>query len=85
MTHVGIALVFGYLYQNVGFGADDVLANYVFLYGTTLFLVYTGQMAVTLAFPLEVEILNREHFNRWYSLPPYLLSVILVEMPVQVS
>ena len=81
--HIFIGLVFGYLYRGVGSNADDVLANVVYLYGSNLFLVYTGQMAVTLAFPIEVEMLTREHFNRWSSLAPYLLSVVLVELPLQ--
>ncbi|KAK3915155.1 ATP-binding cassette sub-family G member 1 [Frankliniella fusca] len=81
--HVFIGLIFGYLYRGVGANANDVLANVVYLYGSNLFLVYTGQMAVTLAFPLEVEVLTREHFNRWYKLGPYLLSTLLVELPIQ--
>lgn len=32
-----------------------------------------------------MKILTREHFNRWYKLTPYLLSVILLEIPFQVS
>lgn len=35
--------------------------------------------------PLEMEIMTREHFNRWYQLGPYYLSVILFEIPFQVS
>lgn len=35
--------------------------------------------------PLEMKILTREHFNRWYKLSPYLMSVILIEIPFQVS
>ncbi|KAE8750648.1 ABC-transporter, subfamily G member 01, partial [Frankliniella occidentalis] len=81
--HVFIGLIFGYLYRGVGTYANDVLANVVYLYGSCLFLVYTGQMAVTLAFPLEVEILTREHFNRWYKLGPYLMSTLLIELPIQ--
>lgn len=48
-AHLAIGLVFGYLYSGVGSKADTVFANYVYLYGTTLFLVYTGTMAVTLS------------------------------------
>lgn len=47
--HILIGLVFGYLYRGVGDNGNDVLANVVYLYGSNLFLVYTGQMAVTLA------------------------------------
>lgn len=35
--------------------------------------------------PLEMKILRREHFNRWYKLTPYLLSMLLMEIPFQVS
>lgn len=46
IAHFVISLIFGYLYRGVGNKASDVLSNMVFVYGTNLFLVYTGQMAV---------------------------------------
>ncbi|KAI5745009.1 hypothetical protein M8J76_007375 [Diaphorina citri] len=84
VCHCIIALIFGYLYHGVGDDADKVLGNMVFIYGSNLFLVYTGQMAVLLAFPLELEILKREHFNRWYSLGPYIISNLGIEIPFQI-
>ncbi|KAK7590795.1 hypothetical protein V9T40_002408 [Parthenolecanium corni] len=85
VAHMVIAIIFGYLYTGVGNNANRVLANGVFLYGSNLFLVYTGQMGVVLSFPLEFLILKREHFNRWYSLLPYLISTLLIEIPFQVA
>lgn len=38
-----------------------------------------------IAVPLEIDMLKREHFNRWYKLLPYFLSVISYEIPFQVS
>lgn len=35
--------------------------------------------------PLEMKILRREHFNRWYKLTPYVLSLLFMEIPFQVS
>uniref|UniRef100_A0A8D8VLW2 ATP-binding cassette sub-family G member 1 n=2 Tax=Cacopsylla melanoneura TaxID=428564 RepID=A0A8D8VLW2_9HEMI len=84
VCHCAIAVIFGYLYHGVGNEANAVLANLVFVYGSNLFLVYTGQMAVLLAFPLELETLKREHFNRWYSLGPYLISNLGIEIPFQI-
>lgn len=49
VAHIFIAFIFGYLYLNCGTGANTVLANYVYLYGSMLLIVYTGQMSVTLA------------------------------------
>ncbi|XP_011700521.1 PREDICTED: ATP-binding cassette sub-family G member 4 [Wasmannia auropunctata] len=84
LCHLLIGVIFGYLYMGSGYRAN-VLANYVYLYGSMLLLVYTGKMAVTLAFPLEMRILMREHFNRWYRLAPYYISILLVEIPFQAA
>lgn len=83
LAHIAIGFIFGYLYKNVGSSASTILGNYVYIYGSLLLIVYTGKMSVTLTFPLEMKILTREHFNRWYKLTPYLLSVILIEIPFQ--
>ncbi|CAG4948930.1 unnamed protein product [Colias eurytheme] len=83
-AHVVIALIFGYLYLGVGSEASSVLGNYVYLYGSMLLVVYTGKMSVTLSFPLEMAILKGEYFNRWYSLGPYIFSILAVELPFQV-
>ncbi|CAF4835791.1 unnamed protein product [Pieris macdunnoughi] len=82
-AHVVIALIFGYLYLGVGSEASSVLGNYVYLYGSMLLVVYTGKMSVTLSFPLEMAILKGEYFNRWYSLGPYIFSILAVELPFQ--
>lgn len=49
LAHVAIGLIFGYLYKDVGFGANTILANYVYLYGSLLLIVYTGKMSVTIS------------------------------------
>ncbi|XP_022165957.1 ATP-binding cassette sub-family G member 1 isoform X2 [Myzus persicae] len=83
LAHLVIALIFGYLYRGVGNDASVVISNMVFVYGTNLFLVYTGQMAVIVSFPLEYKVLKREHFNSWFTLFPYMVSILLVEIPFQ--
>lgn len=35
--------------------------------------------------PIEMWSVTREHFNRWYKLGPYYLSMMLVEIPYQVN
>lgn len=34
--------------------------------------------------PLEMHILTREYFNRWYSVLPSFLAIVLIEIPIQV-
>jgi len=84
IANVMTGILFGYIYAGVGSTGNTALGNYIYLYGSVLFVVYTGKMAVMLSFPVEIEVLSREHFNRWYNLGPYFLSVILFEIPVQV-
>ncbi|XP_041987119.1 ATP-binding cassette sub-family G member 1 [Aricia agestis] len=84
VAHLIIALIFGYLYLGVGSEASSVLGNYVYLYGSMLLVVYTGKMSVTVTFPLEMDILKGEYYNRWYSLGPYIVSILAVELPFQV-
>ncbi|KAL0267307.1 UNVERIFIED_CONTAM: hypothetical protein PYX00_009618 [Menopon gallinae] len=83
-AHLLIALLFGYIYAGVGVKATTVLANYCYLYGSNLFVVYTGKMSVMLLFPLEFYVVTREHFNRWYKLGPYYASMLLFEIPFQI-
>ena len=49
LCHLLIGVIFGYLYMGSGYRANGVLANYAYLYGSLLLIVYTGKMAVTLA------------------------------------
>lgn len=37
------------------------------------------------AVPLEVELLRREYFNRWYGLKPYFLAMSVSRLPLQVG
>ncbi|GAB0089084.1 ATP-binding cassette sub-family G member 1 [Sergentomyia squamirostris] len=83
LAHTIIGALFGYLYSGVGPLATTVFGNYVYVYGTTLLIVYTGKMSVMMSFPIEMEMLKREHFNRWYKLGPYFFSIILFEIPFQ--
>ncbi|KAF0707905.1 ATP-binding cassette sub-family G member 1-like [Aphis craccivora] len=82
-VHFAVALIVSYIYRGVGNDAARVLDNMKFVYGTNLFLAYTGLMAVIVSFPLEYMVLKREHFNGWYTLLPYMVSVLLVEIPLQ--
>ncbi|KAL4097867.1 hypothetical protein QTP88_022570 [Uroleucon formosanum] len=84
LAHLVIAFIFGYLYRGVGNDASVMISNMVFVYGSNLFLVYTGQMAVIVSFPLEYKVLKREHFNSWFTLFPYMISILLVEIPFQI-
>lgn len=37
------------------------------------------------AVPTEMSVVLKEHFNRWYTLKSYYLSVIIIDIPLSVS
>lgn len=53
-----------------------------------LFLKIISSLSVRLSFfhlvPLELPVIKREHFNRWYSARAYFLSLTLADIPIQV-
>lgn len=49
LAHIGIAVIFGYLYIGVGAGPTQAFANYVYLFGSLLLVVYTGKMSVMMS------------------------------------
>jgi hypothetical protein len=62
--HLGIAWLFGYLYRGVGSDANSALANWVYIYGSCLFVMYTGKMAVT----LQCELMKWNHLDGVFSM-----------------
>ncbi|XP_039308331.1 ATP-binding cassette sub-family G member 1-like isoform X2 [Solenopsis invicta] len=84
LCHLLIGVLFGYLYMGIGYQANS-LGNYGYLYGSLMFLVFTGKMTALLAIPLEMRILMKEHFNCWYRLAPYYISLLLVEVFFQAA
>lgn len=49
IANVFTAILFGYIYAGVGSQSNTALGNYIYLYGSVLFVVYTGKMAVMLS------------------------------------
>jgi len=39
---------------------------------------------VFVSVPLEIQVVKREHFNKWYELRAYYWALTIVNMPIQV-
>ncbi|XP_037042712.1 ATP-binding cassette sub-family G member 4-like [Bradysia coprophila] len=83
--HVMIAILIGTLYFGIGEDASNVFNIFRYIFFSIMFLMFTAFSSVTLAFPLELPIVTREHFNRWYSLKAYYVAMTLADAPIQVG
>ncbi|XP_055683532.1 ATP-binding cassette sub-family G member 4 isoform X2 [Lutzomyia longipalpis] len=82
--HLFVAPVIGVLYFGIGNDGYHTYNNYKYAFFSIMFLMYTAFSSIILVFPLELPIIKREHFNRWYSLKAYYVAMTLADVPVQV-
>lgn len=82
IVNLFVAIMLGVLFNQSGTDASTVLINYNLLFSILIHHVMTSMMLNVLTFPMEMTILIKEHFNRWYSLKAYYVSVNLLDIPV---
>ncbi|XP_018392545.1 PREDICTED: ATP-binding cassette sub-family G member 1-like [Cyphomyrmex costatus] len=82
-VHLTIALVVGTLYFKIGQDAAYILDNFNLSYYNLMFLTYNAFSATMVTIPLDLPILKREHFNRWYKLRSYYLASKMADFVIQ--
>lgn len=91
MTHMRIivnilvGIMLGVLFIQAGNKGSRVLDNYNLLFSILMHQMMSPMMLNILTFPQEMSILQKEHFNRWYSLKAYYTAINIVDLPVSVS
>ncbi|XP_052756061.1 ATP-binding cassette subfamily G member 4-like isoform X2 [Galleria mellonella] len=81
--HCSMALFVGLLFYNIGGDAKYIRDNFSMLNYCLMFLMFTAFSAVTITFPLQIPVIRREHFNRWYSTSTYFISTLISTLPTQ--
>ncbi|XP_077287128.1 ATP-binding cassette sub-family G member 4 [Arctopsyche grandis] len=84
IVNIATGIMLGLLFINSGNEGSRVLDNYNLLFAILIHLMMTTKMLTILTFPMEMNILLKEHFNRWFSLPSYYLSITIVDIPIAI-
>ncbi|XP_047001466.1 ATP-binding cassette subfamily G member 4 [Schistocerca americana] len=84
LVNILTGIMLGVLFIEAGDDGARVLDNYNLLFGILMHHMMTTMMLTILTFPMEMNILKKEHFNRWYSLKSYYVSTTIVDIPVAV-
>ncbi|XP_059049583.1 ATP-binding cassette subfamily G member 4 [Achroia grisella] len=84
MVNIVVGLMLGVLFINAGNEGSRVLDNYNLLFAILMHHMMSPMMLTILTFPAEMSILSKEHFNRWYSLGSYYVSITIVDLPISV-
>ncbi|KAF4518793.1 hypothetical protein B566_EDAN005414 [Ephemera danica] len=81
--HLALGILIGFMFYDMGNDGSKTMFNFGFCFTCIIFFLYIPMMPVLLQFPIEVKILRREHFNRWYSLGAYYCAYTISRLPLQ--
>ncbi|KAI8422366.1 hypothetical protein MSG28_006226 [Choristoneura fumiferana] len=84
LVNILVGIMLGSLFINAGNEGSRVLENYNLLFAILMHHMMSPMMLTILTFPSEMSILSKEHFNRWYSLGSYYISITIVDLPVSI-
>ncbi|XP_023936206.1 ATP-binding cassette sub-family G member 1-like [Bicyclus anynana] len=84
LHHISAAVLLGGIFFLIGNDGNAPIANFKFCVSCVVFFMYTHIMIPVLLFPMELRMLRREYFNRWYSLKAYYAALTLSSLPFMV-
>ncbi|CRK94468.1 CLUMA_CG007974, isoform A [Clunio marinus] len=79
-----MAVFCGCFFFSVGQSATRIFDNFKYIYVSSQFLTYSAYYSIMVKFPLDLPILRREHFNRWYATGSYYLALSIGDSPVSI-
>ncbi|XP_012228224.1 ATP-binding cassette sub-family G member 4 [Linepithema humile] len=90
LTHlrIGVNIIVGIMLGSVflrsGGDGSRVLDNYNLLFSILIHHMMTTMMLTIVTFPMQMSILLKEHFNRWYSLKAFYTAITLIDLPISI-
>lgn len=90
LTHLRIAvnvlvgIMLGSVFLRSGADGARVLDNYNLLFSILIHHMMTTMMLTIVTFPMQMSILLKEHFNRWYSLKAFYTAITLIDVPISI-
>ncbi|XP_050541167.1 ATP-binding cassette sub-family G member 4-like isoform X2 [Daktulosphaira vitifoliae] len=80
LTYLLIGLLIGCTFYKLGNNAYYAVYNYGFIFMTITAFSYLPLMPVLLKFPIEIRLLEREYFNRWYGMNAYFFALAVFKL-----
>ncbi|XP_067647342.1 ATP-binding cassette subfamily G member 4 isoform X2 [Eurosta solidaginis] len=84
LHHVLTAMCFGLIFLNLGNQGSRMFDHLKFCIGVIIIIAYTQVMVPILSYPMEIKIVRKETFNRWYKLTPYYMALSISRLPLQI-
>uniref|UniRef100_W8AXI7 ATP-binding cassette sub-family G member 1 n=1 Tax=Ceratitis capitata TaxID=7213 RepID=W8AXI7_CERCA len=84
LHHVLTGLCFGLIFLNLGNQGSRMFDHLKFCIGVIVIISYTQVMLPILSYPMEIKIVRKETFNRWYKLTPYYMALSFSRLPLQI-
>ncbi|XP_044005963.1 ATP-binding cassette sub-family G member 4-like [Aphidius gifuensis] len=78
-------LLLGCLYFNLGGDGSKTISIFLFCLACSVFFGYIPMIPIILSHPHQLQLVEREHFNRWYDISPFFWASNLSTIPVAMS
>ncbi|KAG5863623.1 ATP-binding cassette sub-family G member 1, partial [Gonioctena quinquepunctata] len=84
ILYILIGIMVGTIFIGMGQDGSKTIFNFGFYFCCLIFFMYIPMMPILLQFPQEVQLVKREHFNKWYRLSAYFSALTASTIPVQI-
>ncbi|XP_044005964.1 ATP-binding cassette sub-family G member 4-like [Aphidius gifuensis] len=80
--YIFLGFIIGGIYFEIALDGSKTIENLFFCHTTLFYFLTVPMLPIPLRFPIELRIVEREHFNRWYRITPYFLASTVSCVPI---